>query len=170
MKIPNEIEINVDTFNGKTTDGQNETEVINQFNSLIDKEKASALANVTLSGFENFCLWGGAIIGIIGLIMMLSSSAFLGLIAIIAGIGMLINHFSKKNKVDQNRQIIENKFEEKRKQGSQIIKATLAEIVDFRSEFAEKDRESQKVIDFLEQISPEQYVKKLSDSGRRIKI
>lgn len=170
MKIPNEIEINVDTFNDKTTDGQNEEELIGKFNALVDQEKASALAQTVLSGFEKFCLWGGAAIGVVGLIMMIAGSAFLGLIAIIAGIGMVINHFSKKKKVEQNRQNIEVQFEEKRTKGSQIIRATLAEVVDFRAEFAEKDGESQKVIDFLDQITPEQYVKKLSDSSRRIKV
>jgi len=170
MKIPNEIKINVDTFNDKTTDGQNEDELIGKFNSLVDSEKQNALAQVTLSGFEKFCLYGGAAIGGIGLIMLIAGSVFLGLIAIIAGIGMVINHFSKKKKIEQTRQNIESQFEEKRKNGSQIIRATLAEVVDFRAEFAEKDSESQKVIDFLEQISPEQYVRKLSDSNRRIKV
>jgi len=102
--------------------------------------------------------------------MMAGGNAFLGLIAIIAGVGMVINHFSKKEKIEQNRQNIKTQFEEKRTKGSQIIRATLAEVVDFRAEFAEKDGESQKVIDFLEQITPEQYVKKLSDSSRRIKV
>lgn len=169
MKVPNEIEINVDTFNDKTTDGQNETELVDKFNTLIDIEKAVALAQCTLSGFERFCLYGGIAIGIIGLIM-LSASPFLGMIAIIAGIGMLINHFSKKKNIEYTRQNIEEEFEEKRKNGSQIIRATIAEVVDFRAEFAEKDSESQKVIDFLDQISPEQYVRKLSDSNRRIKL
>ncbi len=170
MKIPNEIEINVDTFNDKTSDGQNETEIISKFNDLVDKEEESALAQVLLSGFEKFCLWGGAAISAIGLIMMSAGSGLLGLIAIIAGIGMVINHFSKKRKVEQIHQNIEVKFEEKRKNGSQIIRAILAEIVDFRAEFAEKDGESQKVIDFLDQITPEQYVRKLADSNRRIKV
>ena len=153
-----------------TTDGQNEDELISKFNSLVDNEKANALAQVVLSGFEKFCLYGGAAIGVIGLIMMIAGSGFLGLIAIIAGAGMIINHFSKKKKIEQNRQNIEAQFEEKRQKGSQIIRATLAEVVDFRAEFAEKDSESQKVVDFLEQISPEQYVRKLSDSSRRIKV
>lgn len=170
MKIPNEIEINVDTFNDKTTDGQNENELIGKFNALVDHEKATALAQCVLSGFEKFCLYGGAAIGGIGLIMMFAVSAFLGLIAIIAGIGMVINHFSKKKKIEINRQNIEAQFEEKRKNGSQIIRATLAEVVDFRAEFASKDGESQKVIDFLDEISPEQYVRKLSDSNRRINV
>lgn len=170
MKIPHEIEINVDTFNDKTTDGQNETELIDKFNALVDHEKADALAQVVLSGFETFCLWGGAAIGAIGLIMMLAGSIFLGLIAAIAGAGMLINHFSKKKKVEQNRRNIEEQFEQKRTLGAQVIRATLAEVVDFRAEFAEKDEESNKVVDFLEQITPEQYVRKLADSSRRIKV
>lgn len=170
MKIPNEIEINVDNFNDKTTDGQNETELVDKFRAQVDKEEANALAQCVLSGFENFCLWGGAAIGTIGLIMMIAGSGFLGLIAIIAGVGMVINHFSKKKKVEVNRQNISAQFEQKRKNGTQIIRATLAEVVDFRAEFAEKDGESQKVIDFLEQISPEQYVRKLADSNRRINV
>lgn len=170
MKIPNEIEINVDTFNDKTTDGQNETELIGKFNALVDSEKANALSQVVLSGFERFCKWGGIAIGVIGLIMTSAGSGFLGLIALIAGIGMVINHFSKKKNIEQSRQNIEKQFEEKRQKGSQIIRAILAEVVDFRAEFAEKDSESQKVLDFLEQISPEQYVRKLSDSNRRIKL
>lgn len=169
-KIPHEIEINVDTFNDKTTDGQNENELVERFNALVDAEKASALSQVVLSGFEKFCLYGGIAIAVIGLIMMIAGSTFLGLIAIIAGIGMVINHFSKKKKVDANRQSIDEQFELKRENGTQIVRATLAEVVDFRAEFSERDGESQKVIDFLEQISPEQYVRKLADSNRRIKV
>lgn len=170
MKIPNEIEINVDTFNNKTTDGQNENELIGKFNSLVNSEKENALAQCVLSGFEQFCLYGGGAIAAIGVGMLIAGSGFLGLIAIIAGAGMMINHFSKKKKVELNRQNIEKQFEEKREKGSQIIRATLAEVVDFREEFADKDKESQKVVDFLDQITPEQYVRKLAETNRRIKM
>ena len=170
MKIPNEIEINVDTFNDKTTDGQNEGELLAKFGTLVDSEKAKALAQCVLSGFDNFCLYGGGTIAVIGVAMLFMGNGFLGLIAAIAGIGMIINHFSKKKKIEANRENIEQKFEEKRKKGTEIIRATLAEVVDFRSEFAEKDADSQKVVDSLEQITPEQYVRKLADSNRRIKV
>lgn len=76
----------------------------------------------------------------------------------------------KKKGVNKNRLLIDQKYEEKRTKGSQIIRAVLAEVVDFRAEFDEKDRESEKVVDFLEQIAPEQYVRKLADSNRRIKL
>ena len=170
MKIPHEIEINVDTFNDKTTDGQNETEMIGRFNALINQEKATALATCVLTGFEKFCLYGGIAIGAIGLIMLIAVNIFMGLIAVIAGVGMVINHFSKKKQLETKRQNIEKQFEDKRTSGTQIIRATLAEVVDFRAEFALRDGESRKVIDFLDQISPEQYVRKLSDSNRRINV
>lgn len=66
MKIPNNIEINVDTFNDKTTDGQNEQELIIKFNALIESEKANALLQCVLTAFDKFCLYdGGAIAAIV---------------------------------------------------------------------------------------------------------
>lgn len=170
MKIPNEIEINVDTFNASTTDGQNEEELIDSFNALIDKEKKDALELCDLSAFEKFCLIGGAAIVIIGIVLIIVSSKEIGLIAVIAGLGMMIYYLSKRKKNKGARENLKVKFENKRQKGEQIIRATLAEVVDFRHEFAEKDAESQKVLDFLDEISPEQYVRKLSESNRRIKV
>lgn len=170
MNVPHEIEINVDTFNDKTTDGQNEKELIDKFNALVNNEKAAALESCQLSSFENFCLYGGGIIAVIGLIMMFAGHPFLGIIAIVAGIGMIINHYSKKKNIEISRENINTQFEEKRTNGTKIIRATLAEVVDFRAEFDSRDSESQKVVDFLEEISPDQYVRKLADSSRRIKI
>jgi uncharacterized protein YoxC len=178
MKIPNEIEIKLENFKDKTTDGQNEREMLGRFDRLIDDEKERALADVVLSGFERFCLWGGIISCIIGIAAAAFGGMgrdgggiiFLGVLAVLAGIGMLINHFSKKKRVMAARQDIEEQFEKKRKTGAQIIRATLAEVVDFRAEFKERDGESQKVTDFLERISPDQYVKRLSDSTRKIKV
>ena len=169
-KIPHEIEINVDTFNDKTTDGENEAEVLERFNQLVDKERDEVLETCVLTKFEKFCKFGGIAIAVIGLLMILTGNIFLGLIAIIGGIAMYMSHTSKKKAVEQRRENIEKQFEEKRTNGCHVIRVLLAEVVDFRAEFAQKDAESQKVIDFLEQISPEQYVRKLADSNRRIGV
>ena len=170
MKIPNEIEVNVDTFNDKTTDGQNEQELVGKFNALVDREKAAALDQLKLTQFDQFCLYGGGVIAAIGLGMIVAGSMFLGVIAIIAGIGLILNHFSKKKKIETGRQNVETQFEQKRVNGSQIIRALLAEVVDFRAEFDRKDAQSQDVMDFLNQITPEQYARKLADSNRRVKV
>lgn len=169
MKIPNDIEINVDTFNDSTTDGKNEAELVSKFEALVSQETETALAQYKLSGFDLFCLYGGGAIGVMGLVMCIASP-FLGIIAMISGVGLVIRHFSIKKKIETNIENVKVQFEEKRKNGVQIIRALMAEVVDFRESFKEKDSESQRVIDFLEQISPEQYIKNLGDSTRRIKV
>lgn len=170
MKIPNEIEINVDTFNDTTVDGQNENELLERFSTLVSSERDAELATCVMSSFEQFCLYGGIAVGVIGLVMLLFGNKFLGLIAVIAGVGMVLNHFSKKKDIENKRQNIAERYEKKRSSGSEIIRATLAEVVDFRIEFADKDSESEQVIDFLEQLSPNQYVRKLATSNRRVKM
>lgn len=170
MKIPNEIEINVDTFNDTTVDGQNENELLERFSTLVSSERDAELATCVMSSFEQFCLYGGIAVGVIGLVMLLFGNKFLGLIAVIAGVGMVLNHFSKKKDIENKRQNIAERYEKKLSSGSEIIRATLAEVVDFRIEFADKDSESEQVIDFLEQLSPDQYVRKLATSNRRVKM
>lgn len=170
MKIPNEIEINVDTFNDTTVDGQNENELLERFSTLVSSERDAELVTCVMSSFEQFCLYGGIAVGVIGLVMLLFGNKFLGLIAVIAGVGMVLNHFSKKKDIENKRQNIAERYEKKRSSGSEIIRATLAEVVDFRIEFADKDSESEQVIDFLEQLSPDQYVRKLATSNRRVKM
>lgn len=169
MGIPDMIEINIDNFNERTRDGKNENELVQKFEQMVAREKESALAQNVLTGFQKFCLWGGIAIAIIGLIMAAFSNPFLGIIAIISGIGLMINHFTKKKEINARCADLEQQFEQKRSNGAQIVRATLAEVVDFRAQFSEKDAESAQVIDFLEQIKPEQYVRKLSDSTRRIR-
>jgi hypothetical protein len=170
MKIPAKIEINLEELNDTTTDGQNEEELVNKFTQIIDKEKEQALSKAVLSGFEIFCFGGGIAVGGVGLIAMIAGQGFLGFLMLAAGVGMFINHFSKKKKVATARENLESQFVNKHKTGTEIIRATLAEVVDFRAEFKDRDSKSQKVTDFLEQISPDQYIKRLADSTRRIKI
>jgi len=169
MAVPDAIEINLDDFNEATRDGKNEVELVKKWTQLIQRQKEEALAQNDLNLFHKFCLYGGAAIGCIGIVAWVMGNTFLGMIAVVAGIGMVINHFVKKNAIAATRKRIEQQFLEKFKSGAKIIRATLAEVVDFRSQFAEKDKESQKVLDFLGQIKPEQYISKLSDASRRIK-
>ena len=169
MKIPHEIEINVDNYNGRTIDGSNEREVLGGFHAMVEQERQQNLAQCKLTGFEQFCLFGGIAIAFIGLLMIIFSHPFLGAVAIIAGIGMVIYHFSQKKQVENRRNTLEQQFAQKHQNGEQIIRAILAEVVDFRAEFANRDRRSMEVMDFLQQLSPDQYVRKQGDE-RRIKI
>lgn len=170
MKIPNEIEFKVNSFQDKTTDGKDEEELVKKHNLFVEREKTYALASLSLTGFEKFCLWGGIITAMVGIIMAITSHWFSSLLAIIAGLAMVINYSSKRKQLEQNRQSIIARYDAKKTNNAKIVRAILAEVVDFRAEFEAKDSESEKVLDFLEQISPDQYVRKLSDSTRRVKI
>ncbi|MDO4543932.1 MAG: hypothetical protein Q4C01_05195 [Clostridia bacterium] len=172
-RIPYEIEINVDSFDDKTTDGQDEKEILRRFGKKNDAEREQALSMVKLSGSAYAALVIGLLIGLFGLVLIIfgtSTGKFLGIALTLVGLILSLNFFSKRKKVSQRRKEITAKYDQKRKSGIQIIRALIAEIVDFRAEFAEKDAESQKVLDFLERIRPEQYVRKLSESNRKIKV
>ena len=167
MNVPYDIEINVDTFNDKTQDGEDEEEVLNRFENLVEQEKQADLSKLKLNMFEQFCLYGGAAVILYGIIKSFMDKSF-AFITIILGIGLIIYHFTAKQKVQKLiEKTIEN-YAQKLESGKQIIRATIAEIVDFRIEFTEKDAESKKVLDFFEQIKPEEYIRRLTNSERKI--
>lgn len=170
MKVPDEIEINIDTFNEKTRDGENEEELCARYNALIDQEKASALSKCVLSGFEQYLQYAGFGVGCLGVLMLFAGSVLMGLVAIIAGVAMVLYHRSKLQNLEKTKANIESQAESKRTSGLAILRATLAEVVDFRAEYVQKDADAQKVQDFLGQITPEQYVKHLADSTRKIYV
>ncbi|MFR0986182.1 MAG: hypothetical protein ACLSFZ_06340 [Frisingicoccus sp.] len=174
-KIPDQIDIHLTTgdstiFAGTTKDGENEGELVANYNNYIDKTKMETLAKLTLSGFQQFCLYGGGVIAVLGIIMAITGNLIFGLVIAIVGAGLVISHFSAKKNLETQRENTEKQFEEMRENGTQIIWATLAEVVDFRAEFAEKDAESTKVVELIDGMSPDQYVKRLTESTRRIKM
>lgn len=170
MKVPNEIEMNIDTFKAITTDGQNETAVLAGFNAHTDREKADALSKCVLSGFHKICHFIGIGIAVVAIILLCFSEFFFGIVAGIVGAVFIVMHFTQQKKVETNRQNIEVQFEEKRKNGIIIIRAFMAEVVDFRAEFSKNDAESEKVVTFLEELSPEQYIRRLANTPRRMNI
>ena len=167
MNVPYEIEINVDTFNDKTQDGEDEEEVLNRFENLVEQEKQADLSKLKLNMFEQFCLYGGAAVVLYGIIKSFMDKSF-AFITIILGIGLIIYHFTAKQKVQKLIQKTIENYAQKLESGKQIIRATIAEIVDFRVEFTEKDAESKKVLDFLEQIKPEEYIRRITSGERKI--
>ena len=167
MNVPYEIEINVDTFNDKTQDGEDEEEILDRFEKLVEQEKQTELSKVKLSIFEQFCLYGGGVILLYGIIKSFADKSF-ALITIILGIGSIVYHITAKQKIKKLIDKINNAYAQKLESGKQIIRATIAEIVDFRIEFSEKDVESKKVLDFFEQIKPEEYIRRLTNAERKI--
>ena len=167
MNVPYEIEINVDTFNDKTQNGEDEEEILKRFEDTVEQEKQVALSQTKLSMFEQYSLWAGIAIGAYALIKTIMDGSFAFILFIVA-VGMILYHFSAKSKIQKIIQKTIESYSQKLESGKQIIRATIAEIVDFRIEFTEKDAESKKVLDFFEQIKPEEYIRRLTNSERKI--
>lgn len=172
MNVPNEIELNLFHFSAATVDGQNEDEVLDRFNSELDFERAKALSRNNLSSYDRASLYGGIAIFFIGIFMLArgKNAITLGLIAAIAGIILMVNFFAKERKVEEKKKCVEGQYIDRRTKGCQIIRAVLAEVVDYRNELEKWDAESQKVVDYLERLTPSEYVCKTKDSGRRINL
>lgn len=172
MNVPNEIELNLFHFSAATVDGQNEDEVLDRFNSELDFERAKALSRNNLSSYDRASLYGGIAIFFIGIFMLAGgkNAITLGLIAAIAGIILMVNFFAKERKVEEKKECVEGQYIDRRTKGCQIIRAVLAEVVDYRNELEKWDAESQKVVDYLERLTPSEYVCKTKDSGRRINL
>lgn len=167
-RIPDEVQMNIDTFSGSTRDGQNEAELLAAFVQLVERERTEALSSCELTSFEMFSLYGGAVIGVVGLLMMVTGNAAMGFIVLVAGVGLVLNHFSKKKGKEESREKINAQFDEKKESGQQAIRAVLAEVVDYRREFARKDAVSSEVVGFLEGLTPQQYMRQIEGQSRRI--
>ena len=117
--------------------------------------------------FEQYSLWAGIAIAAYALVKTIMDKSF-AFILFIAAIGMIIYHFSAKAKIQKVIQRTIEVYSQKLESGKQIIRAMMAEVVDFREEFAERDAESKDVLDFLEQIKPEEYIRKIGNNERKI--
>ena len=169
MNIPQYIDITIGTFNDKTADGRNEQELEGKMIAQLTQERDAKLAKCVMSGFDQFCLYGGCVIGVVGLLMMFAGHLFLGIIAAVAGIFFVVKHFSSKKSIESDRQRIIQDYENLTNNSIVILRAMMAEIVDFIAEFNQKDARAADVVEYLEQISPEQYVRKLSGTRRHVR-
>lgn len=170
MSVPQEIEIEVNGFKTETRNGENEKEIIRDFNNHIDREEANALSNEVITDSDNFKFYGGIGLAILAILFLLSSHLILAIISGIVGIMLVYNYNNKKTTVEQNRIKIKDYYAQQRENDLKILKAILAEVVDFRRELKLKDEKDVEVLNFLDQLAPENYINHLSGTPRRIKV
>lgn len=169
-QIPNEIELKIGNFAATTTDGHNESELLMRYQDHVNKERQEALAQFAPSSFEQFALYGGAVICVVGLIMMVTGNAAFGLLVLIAGVGLVLHYFTKKKAREQGEKSVNEQCDKKLATGQEAIRAVLAEVVDYRREFAKEDAVSDQVIGYLKGLTPKQFVRQVERPSRRIDI
>lgn len=149
--VPLDVEIEVANWKGKTRDGENEEELKASLNTHLDKMKEEQLSKLK---WPNIKVIAAGVIGII--IAILAIATIIVPIVVLAGVGLYI--FREKVTIDKAKKDVINNIENLRENSGQVLNGFLAEVVDFRRLYLEKDGDSQKVIDLLKELTPEQYI------------
>lgn len=169
-KVPTKVQCVVNKFVFTSTDGSGEEKILSEYDEFVVSEREKKLADLVLPNIREYGLQIGALVGGIGLLMMITGNPLVGILAVIAGIWVASSSFNEKKRMAKLRAQVITEYEQQITTGKEIIRAILAEIVDFRQEFELTDAKGNEVIEYLEQISPDQYVQKLSGSIRRVKV
>ncbi|WP_313341503.1 hypothetical protein [Lacrimispora sp.] len=150
-EVPLDIEIKISDWSGITRDGSNELELQQSLNNYVDMSIDKALSSI--KWFKSnvvIAIIAGIIISLLGLITVI--------VPLLAIAAVSIYAFSEKSKADKNKQATRNSMEDFRKKSIEVLNATIAEVVDFRRLYEERDAEYIKVVDFLQELQPEQYI------------
>ena len=159
--VPQEIPIKIDSWDGKSRDGQNETELLDSVKAHWIAEEAKRVATIVLKPISWIALVLGGIMTLYGL---WNKSPFLIIVGL-AGVGW---YFYEKWKLDQTKIQVQQHFNNMRETSPKILKAVLAEFVDWRKDHSTGDAQADDLRKHLQSISTEQHLLTSFDSGRAV--
>lgn len=159
--VPVELAIKIESWDGKTRDGQNETELVSSINSHWVAEEAKRIATVVLKPISWAALVLGGVVALYGLIKLNLFLIFIGLVAV----GW---YFYEKWKLDQSKGQVRQHYDNLRDSSPKILKAVLAEVVDWRKDYATGDAQADDLRKYLQSITTEQHLLKGFDAGRAV--
>jgi hypothetical protein len=161
LKVPQTIELSIDDWKGSSTDGSNELQLVSDVESHYEKRKQDALSKVKI----NPLVWAYLVIGTLLFFPALSSKNFF---MMLVGAGGGVSFFVAKKQTEATKKKIENDYRTFNANTQQVLRATLAEIVDWRREYLSCDQRETKVTELLEGITPEEYILNPHGSSRRL--
>lgn len=157
-EVPLEIKVDIDSWHGKTRDGANAEELSNELNLHIEKLKEEQLSKLKWPNAKVIAM--GIIGGIIAILSI--TTIVIPLISIAVTVGGILY---QKKLIEKSKDKVITNFENFKQTSQDILNGFLAEVVDYRRLYSKKDKESEKVIDFLKELSPEHYIA-VQNNGR----
>lgn len=159
--MPMKIDLTIEDWQGQTQNGENESELVPSLENHVEQRKDLALREVKLQVKH----WAALVIGA-GLMLM--GLPKLQWIELALGAGGLIWFFSAKSDVNKAKAKIAADFAKLKDQSVQVLKAALAEVVEWRRDFKKRDAVATDVTELLDAISPQQYVLSSHDNVRQV--
>ncbi|CAN5287596.1 hypothetical protein BH24GEM2_BH24GEM2_00650 [soil metagenome] len=148
---PRDIALTIDEWTGTTRDGSNEQALLAEQAKTYDLREAEAIASIKMPPSA----WAAGIFGLV--IFLYGLLQFFGVFSMLVGAGAVVYAVLEYRKLNVQREMTQQKFANARKQSAQLLRATLAELVDYRAEVAREDSKAESVRATLLDISPEQY-------------
>lgn len=158
-QVPLNIEIEVEQWKGVTRDGCNEEELCQSVEDHLTTMRDGVLDSIKW-GVKHY------VVGAVGVLTGLMGLVNFDIIPLFVAVFALIFVFSEKKKMEKAKAQVRNDFSEKTENTKNIVRAALAEVLDWRSDYAKEDAKSDKVRELLSDITPEQYVLSHHDKTR----
>ncbi|MET0264328.1 MAG: hypothetical protein ABW202_01835 [Duganella sp.] len=159
--VPLQVGFDIEGWKGQTRNGENEADLAASLGAHIDAAEANALAAVKLG----LAHWAAVVIG--GLFVLVGLPS-LNLLLLGLGAGAVIWFFVAKSKLAKTKEAISAKYATVKQQSLEIVKAAVAEVVEWRRDFARRDAVAADVTAFLDGISAQQFVQPSHDKVRQV--
>ncbi|WP_027014488.1 hypothetical protein [Comamonas composti] len=159
QNVPQKITINLEDWSGETSDGSNESELLTALAGHLRQREEAALAEVKL-GLKH---WAAIVLGVVMVFMGLGNMVLLAM-----GLAALAWAFVSYRQLDKIRAKIRADFARLQEQSAQVLRASLAELVELRRDAAQRDAFAGQLTALLQAISPEQHLLSAHDNVRRV--
>jgi hypothetical protein len=158
--VPAEIDLSISEWKGKTRDGSNEKDLLASLELYLSEWYKKASANLKL-GTTQYVVLG--IIGFVSLLFLFGQAWFFAILGLAGG---AIYYFVTNDKMKKQRSQLDLQYEGMKKDMPQILKAALAEVVDWRKQWATEDAVSSELGLLFDQITPSQFISNSFNKAR----
>lgn len=163
--IPQTIKFRILAFDNETEDGSNEEKLLRLFVTWNDVKRMIRMRPYELSSQEKLFRWIWLLPVLLGLY---GGEVYWTALGIAAGAVIFNAYIKAKKRMDSIHARITEEYQ-KQEEGTQMLRGVIAEIVDYRTEIARLDAESEKVIDLLQGLNPAQF-RTSADGSRHVQI
>ena len=164
--IPQTIKFRILSFDNETEDGSNEEKLLRLFVTWNDVQRMIRMRPYELSSQEKLFRWIWLLPVLLGLY---GGEVYWTALGIAAGAVIFNAYIKAKKRMDSIHARITEEYQKQEEEGTQMLRGVIAEIVDYRTEIARLDAESEKVIDLLQGLNPAQF-RTSADGSRRVQI